>query len=75
MIVSDDEDSDADLLHAVWNAARERKLITLEISATYIRGQMKTAQVVRKIDKEITRLVYEPEQVKQQVAILTPPIE
>jgi len=72
VIVSDDDDSDADLLHAIWSAARERKLIALEISATYIRGQMKTAQVVRKIDEKMTRLVYQPEQGKQQVAALVP---
>jgi hypothetical protein len=69
VIIGDDDDADADLLHAIWSAARERKLITLEISATYIRGQMKTAQVVRQITHKGTALVYQPEHDLQAVAI------
>lgn len=71
VIVGDDDDSDADLLHAIWSAARERKLITLEISATYIRGQMKTAQVVRQVTHKASGLTYQPERerVAQAVAV------
>jgi hypothetical protein len=57
VIIGDDEDADPDLLHEVWSAARERKLIALEISATYIRGQMKTAQVVRHISQKAAPLL------------------
>lgn len=60
VIIGDDDDADADLLHAVWSAARERRLITLEISATYIRGQMKTAQVIRQVPHKASTLVFQP---------------
>ena len=75
VIVGDDEDSDADLLHAIWSAARERKLIALEISATYIRGQMKTAQVVRQVDAKSAMLVYRAGEGDQEIAALAPRLE
>ncbi len=67
VIIGDDEEADADLLHAIWNAARERKLITLEISATYIRGQMKTAQVVRRVPTQNAELLYQTDREPQKV--------
>lgn len=71
VIINDDEDADPDLVHAIWKAARERTLLTLEISATYIRGQMKTAQVVRRIRETPQLLAPNPHAEKEtQTALL-----
>lgn len=47
VFISDDEQLDPDGVRKIWDAARDRKPVRLEVSATYIRNQLRTAQVVR----------------------------
>jgi hypothetical protein len=47
VIVIDDDESDPDGIRKVWSSAKDRKPIKLEVSATYVRNQIKAAQVVR----------------------------
>jgi hypothetical protein len=47
--IMQDEDFDADQINKLWSAIRSRQKVSLEVNATYVRGAIKSAQIVKVI--------------------------